>query len=173
MRPHSDGLTVLKWSWPVLALIAGGCTSNLYLPAPEQPQSFGYAERIDLNHVPEPVRHVLTEAAIYRPSTADEPATQISAVRLERWPGCGNPLLGSVATLGLLPVTIEDTYVLSYRLSSSRGAIDYSHTMTLLERTSLWEWLLRPFAHSEQTLLSAALQRSPRRETPCTQADCR
>ncbi len=155
----------------LLGLLAG-CTTNYYLvdEMADQP----------LQHYPETVvvqpsadaeaTQMLQQAALYR----RDPQADVSLhdAKLLYYTRCGNPLLVSGMTLGLLPVSIPEGGRLVYRLQRDGQSVIYAHDIWVESRTSVWEWLFTPFADSENEVWQQGLQRAPRFVVNCIDGRC-
>ena len=155
----------------LLGLLAG-CTTNYYLvdEMADQP----------LQHYPETVvvqpsadaeaMQMLQQSAIYHNDPQAEVTLQDAT--LIYYPACGNPLLVSGMTLGLLPVSIPDSVRLVYTLNHGGHTQIYAHDIWMESRTSVWEWLFTPFVGTESEVWAEGLQRSVRQAVPCADVIC-
>ena len=156
----------------VAAWLLAGCTTNYYLVdemAARPPQA--YPETVQL--VPSAVAKasaLLQQTTLYR--TAPQAAVTLRDANLQFSGGCGNPLLASGLTLGLLPVSIPEGGRLVYRLQRDGQSVIYAHDIWVERRTSVWEWLFTPFADSENEVWQQGLQRAPRHVVNCIDGRC-
>lgn len=116
-------------------------------------------------------KELATEYRIFRESRrfreASEPAGAISVHLhpLHRIPGCGNPLLGSLFTAGLIPVSLPHGAIFAFTAATNGRQTTYDFRLNASARTSLWDWVMKPF-NSETAAYAAALQTAPVDATP-------
>ena len=117
MRAQGYCAAVATW-------LLAGCTTNYYLVdemAARPPQA--YPETVQL--VPSAdakASALLQQTTLYR--TAPQAAVTLRDAHLQYYGGCGNPLLASGLTLGLLPVSIPGGGRLVYRLQRDGRTYD-------------------------------------------------
>lgn len=93
---------------------------------------------------PELVREfeILKQSGIYHISNKPEAVT-LTLAPLKTWHyGCGNPLLGSVLTMGILPATLPATITFGYTLTEGGSIKQYGHSIRAYTRHSIWEHLI-------------------------------
>ena len=162
----------IRYQCAVAAWLLAGCTSNYYLVdemADRPPQA--YPETVQL--VPSAdakASALLQHTTLYR--TAPQAAVTLRDAHLQFSGGCGNPLLASGLTLGLLPVSIPEGGRLVYRLQRDGQCVIYAHDIWVESRTSVWEWLFTPFVGSEREVWQQGLQRAPRFVVNCIDGRC-
>ncbi|CAA0118171.1 Uncharacterised protein [BD1-7 clade bacterium] len=151
-------------SIPILFLV--GCTSNLYLVKNEKNYSPAYHENVVCVTNPElgDRFQALVESEIYEIS--DDPNCEnkltFKASKIDM--ACGNPLIASAVFLGTVPVSLPVTDRFRYIIENEDGISEYVHFVEIYERTSIWEWFLKPFSQSKDELLIQGLKQSERRK---------
>lgn len=116
-------------------------------------------------------KELTAEYQIFRQSgrfrEASEPAGAISVHLhpLHRIPACGNPLLGSLFTAGLIPVTLPHGAIFAFSTTENGRQKTYDFRLEASARTSLWDWAVKPF-NSEAAAYAEALRIAPASAAP-------
>lgn len=76
----------------------------------------------------------------------------ITLNRFESMPTCGNPLIVSMFTLGTIPVSLPYGGIYSFTAQSREQSQTYKFWLESEERTSIWEWIFKPFSSQEKAL---------------------
>ena len=102
---------------------------------------------------------ILRESGIYLLTERPEGARRLTLHPVRQYGRCGNPLLLSAFTLGLIPGYLPGAITFEYELESSVGVESFSHHLPVYERFSIWEH----FGRRDRTdVLSEALKHSER-----------
>ncbi len=96
-------------------------------------------------------RAVLEASRLYTISPDPGASHKITLAPLEKHPGCGNPMLGTILTLGLLPAHMPDSYTFGYTVEGPDGKQTFRHTVAVEYQYSLWE-LFFVFANDNKEL---------------------
>ncbi len=96
-------------------------------------------------------RAILEASRLYRLSRDAGAPNKITLAPLSVRGRCGNPLLASVFTLGLLPVVMRDSYTFGYTVEGPAGKQVFEHTVEMDFHYSLWE-LFFLFASDDRQL---------------------
>lgn len=160
-----------KFMTVLLLLLVQGCTTTYHAVIPKKEpfpasnqgsrelQVAVYVKNHDLSY----------EYSIFKKSTrftevSEETATAI--VTLEKFRPrfvCGNPLIFSALTLGILPVSLPHGGIYSFTVESNGHSQSYTFWLDSSARTSIWEWAFKPF-----TSEAGALAKSLRYAKPVT-----
>jgi hypothetical protein len=148
----------------LLAVIfSTGCASTLHMGSKRQPQRFDGGARPVFVTNPELKREyeILQASGIYHLSTEQEEARILTLHPIRQYGRCGNPLMLTGLTLGIVPGAVPAARAFVYDLKTDGVVETYEHPLPLYERVSIWEWLLR---RDEQKPMAEALAwSSPRR----------
>src|SRR3954463_14249129 len=151
MNVHSPGPNqiIKRALFPVLLLagaVLSGCTSTVYFAGKksELRRFDGGMEPVYVTN-PEmtPEYRILKSSGIYRLSNDSDGARRLTLQRMGRLPVCGNPLIGTIFTLGTIPVVLPDPSFFEYELETNGSGEKVRHLLSLRERFSVWEWALR------------------------------
>ncbi len=82
---------------------------------------------------------VLEASSLYTISPDPAAPSKITLAPIRKYPGCGNPMLGAIFTLGLLPAYMPDSYVFRYTEDGPGGKQAFEHNVRVEYRYSLWE----------------------------------
>jgi hypothetical protein len=151
-------------TWLALPCLISGCTSNLYLDQDAPQQSPAYPKETVFVTNPEigEAYALLRDSGIYTLTTDPSARTRLTLEPPLRIPTCGMPMIASVYTLGLMPISLPEVSHFSYTLNREGQQATYAHDLKLYRRISVWEWLAKPFTASEHALQVEALARSNR-----------
>src|ERR1043166_1073917 len=131
----------------LLAVMAAlsGCTSTAYVNSKVHLQPFSGGTRPTYVTNPELHREyeILCASGIYQLSSDREGARRLTLLPLKQYGRCGNPLMLSALTLGIVPGFLPGAYVFEYDLESDGAVERYEHLLPVYERVSIWEWLVR------------------------------
>jgi hypothetical protein len=97
---------------------------------------------------------ILKASGVYELSNQPAGAAQLTLHPLCQYGRCGNPLMLSFLTLGILPGTIDGAYVFEYDLEADGVVERYTRHLPLFERFSVWEHLVK---RDEEKLFGKAL----------------
>jgi hypothetical protein len=128
------------------AILLSGCTSTTYFAGKKSE-----VKRFDGGAVPvyvtnpemAPEYRILQLSGIYNLSSNPESARRITLHKMTRLPACGNPMIASAFTLGIVPVVLPNPWYFGYEVEESGGVELVQHHLSLRERFSIWEWLLK------------------------------
>ena len=104
---------------------------------------------------------ILVASGIYPLTHQPEGARKITLKPIQRLYRCGNPMMMTFVTLGIVPIDLPGGQVFQYDLESDGIGIHYYHRLPTYDRISIWEWLVR---HNEEKILAEALAWSSPRE---------
>lgn len=138
-----------------------GCASTLQLRA-VKPSNTASEEKLTVYVTnPELSREyeILKRSKIYLISEDREIRTSITLHPIKRQFSCGNPLILSGITLGLIPGYLPAGTEFEYELTDSGKTETYSHFLLMYERFSIWEHFVKS---DEIEVMSQALRSSKR-----------
>ena len=142
----------------LLACVASACTSNTYLVHEREPSPYRDKGRVFVTNPDMSKEYkILSDSNIYTLVGSSDSKTKLTLHPLEKRLSCGNPMLGSALSLGLIPVSVSDKYVFQYEISSGEQKYLYTYDVPVTTRYSLWEWIFKPFAKGEEGLIEAGL----------------
>ena len=149
--------------WQLILLlglvVSTGCTSSLHLgSARDLPRFNGGARPVYVTN-PELKEEyeVLRASGIYPLSTERDGARLLTLHPIVRYGRCGNPLMLTIFTCGIVPGVLPAARVFEYDLQTDGTTETRSHPLALYERFSIWERLL---PHNDQRKMAEALARS-------------
>lgn len=148
----------------VAILLIQGCTSNLYLGESGLFKSDVNESKLlvyvtNANHKN---YDVLKRAGIYELSSDEFVSTSLTLLDEDLYLRCGNPMLGAIVTLGILPGYIDASEGFRYSLEEKGLKTEYIHNLHIYQRISIWEWFAKPFIGSSVKVRSKALNKAPR-----------
>jgi hypothetical protein len=97
---------------------------------------------------------ILKASGIYLLSGQPDGARRLTLYPVGHYFRCGNPLLLSGLTLGIIPGFLPGGRVFDYDLETDGVSERYVHHLPVWERFSIWEWLLQ---RDEDKVLAEAL----------------
>lgn len=144
-------------------LLLSGCASTLCLESRRNLQPFqGGTQPV---YVTNPELHreheILRSSGIYQVSNLPDGARKLTLHPMQQFARCGNPLMLSALTLGIVPGFLPGAYVFEYELESNGVPTRYAHHLPLYERVSVWERLVK---RDETQLFTEALKWSTLRQ---------
>ncbi len=154
----SAGIAVLMFTVAGMALVFIGPTSNLYPTKPLQPLSVRYPGGKVVVRNPELSEElkILRTSGVFEIVSSDN-ATRVVELRPRQADGvCGNPLLVTFVTVGLVPATVSNPSTFSFRLEENGTVSERQFRLEAERRVSLVQWVFKPF-HSEPRTLGAIL----------------
>jgi hypothetical protein len=107
---------------------------------------------------------ILKASKIYRLSSTPEGARRLTLHRMRSSLGCGNALIVTAYTLGIVPVTLPAVRFFEYELETDGTVEEVEHPLCLYERFSIWEWPLK-WRWNEKTVTARALAYSIMKRT--------
>jgi hypothetical protein len=154
----SAGIAVLLFIVAGIALVIIGPTSNLYPTKPLQPLNARhpggkvFVRNADLSEELE----ILRSSGVFEIVSSDN-ATRAVELRPRQAGGvCGNPLLVTFCTFGLVPATVSNPSTFSFRLEENGSVSERQFRLEAERRVSLVQWVFKPF-HSDTRTLGAIL----------------
>lgn len=140
-----------------------GCTSNVYLynESGSENQPLSSKKSVYVVNPAHKNYSVLQRSGIYTLSAEENTPAKLTIQDEEFYPACGNPMIGAVITLGLLPGYLDESEGFRYSLEESGKTTEYIHHLAMYRRISIWEWLFKPF-QSEDEVKAKALSVSRR-----------
>ena len=100
---------------------------------------------------------ILRASEIYSFASQPEGARLLTLHPVRQYGRCGNPLLLSMLTFGIVPGILPADRAIEYELRTDGATERYEHHLPLYERFSIWERLMRS---NEQKVMAEALARS-------------
>ena len=142
-------------------LLLSGCGSTLVLQSKGTEPAATADRPLVFVRNPELVREygILRDAGIYQLTEDKNCPTQLTLHPIRQHGRCGNPLLGGAFTLGLLPVILPAAQSFVYEMNTPVRVERCEHWLPLVERFSIWEWLI---PQDEDKAIVRALARSER-----------
>ncbi len=146
----------------VAVVFSSGCASTLHMESKRHLQRFDGGTRTVFITNPELEREyeILRASGIYRFSTERDGARLLTLHPIRQYGRCGNPLMLTGLTLGIVPGVLPAARGFEYDLETDGVTETCEHHLPLYERFSVWEWLLR---RDEQKIVAEALAWSSRR----------
>jgi len=149
-----------------MVLLLTGCrTSSLHLESTNQRQRF----HDDAGPVFVVNPQMQNEYAILKASKIYQLTNQPAGVRrltlhpVHRFGRCGNPIMLTYLTFGILPGVLPAARVFEYELETDGVRVQYAHSLPLYERISIWESLTFT---SDQKMMAKGLAWSTRQRGP-------
>lgn len=126
-----------------LCLSIQGCTSYRFIQLSEVngPKVESPVKAVILNPELREESQILERSRLYNLTSDPTTPTKIQLKPLGRMPSCGNPLLGTILTFGLLPGRVGDRYEFTFTEKSDGREIDRKAHMLVEMRT----WILDLF----------------------------
>lgn len=126
-----------------ICLIIEGCTSYRFIQLSEVdgPKVELPVKAVILNPELREETLILERSQLYTLTTEPTTPTKIQLKPLERMPSCGNPLLGPILTLGILPARVGDRYGFTFTEKKEEKIIDRKAQMLIEMRV----WILDLF----------------------------
>jgi hypothetical protein len=150
----------------LLAALLNGCTSTLHVAGKRSElQRFdgGPTPVYVTNPEMTPEYQILKRSGIYRISIDPEGARPLTLHRMGPRFVCGNPLITTVFTLGLIPVKLPAPWIFQYKMETDGRSEEVEHFLPLYERFSIWEW---PLKWDQQRVYARALAGSSPQQRP-------
>lgn len=97
---------------------------------------------------------VLKASGIYPLSSSPDSPLRLTLHPIWQYGRCGNPLMLTGLTFGIIPGVVSATHAFEYDLESDGKVQKLSHRLALYERVSLWEHFVR---HNDNATLAEAL----------------
>ena len=138
-------------------LLLSGCASTLHLDVPQVAQPFRDNGTAVYVTNPELAREyaILKNSGIYRLSDTPHGARRLTLRPIARYGRCGNPLLLSAITFGVVPGFLPAAMHFTYDLEGEGMSQLVTHRLPLYERFSIWE---RRAAQRGDDVISEALK---------------
>ncbi len=148
----------------LLSFLLSSCATNYYLDNDQLAnQSRTFRETVYIADENNTNVDTLVEAGIYTVSANEHETYRIQSITKNRYPVCGMPMIGTIFTLGLLPGILPDYSYFEYELVGPEGTRKFRHVLPIYSRTSIWEWLFKPFSDREHDLEVESLRRAERK----------
>lgn len=128
----------------VSLLLTGCISSTLCLEKKSDLQRFsGGSQPVYVtNPQMHPEYEILKASEIYHLTNQPDGAYLLTLHSIGQRPRCGNPLLLTLFTFGLVPGYLPAARTFEYDLNTNGIAVTYIHGLPLYERYSDWEWLV-------------------------------
>lgn len=158
---------VLHGQLLIVLLFSCGCGSTLCMESKKHLQHFDGGARPVYVTNPEmrPEYDILKASGIYRLTSQTNGARYLTLQPIHEYGRCGNPLMLSGVTLGIVPGVLPAARTFEYDLETDGFVEPCVHFLPLYERFSIWEWLV---PHHEQKVLAEGLAWSARERPPDT-----
>lgn len=151
----------MRWVLLMIFLLSSGCTTSVHLLTGERRQPSIDEKLVVYVTNPSLAREleVLRASGLYRLADRESGATKLKLREISQSGRCGNSLMLTMITFGLVPGYVPGAYTFSYELENKGQWIVVSHRLPLYERISLWE----RFVYQDRIAIFAdALKRSER-----------
>jgi len=147
-------LAVLAFIVCALGLIFVGPTSNLYAVGSLQPLSSRYPGGKVFVRDPELAEEleILRASGVFEIVSADQANKVVELHPREQAPVCGNPLLLTWATFGLVPATVTVSSTFSFTLEEDGEVSEEQFVLQGERRVSLVQHVFKPFRSDTRTL---------------------
>ena len=106
---------------------------------------------------------ILKMSKIYQLTNQPTGARRLTLHPVRHLGGCGNPIILTCLTFGIIPGTLPARRVFEYDLETDGVTVQYAHFLPLYERFSIWEGLS---ITSDQKMMAKGLARSTRSHGP-------
>lgn len=125
-------------------LLTGCISSTLCLEKKSDLQRFNGGSQPVYVTNPEmhPEYEILKESGIYHLTNQPNGASLLTLYPIGHRVRCGNPLLLTFYTFGLVPGYLPAGRTFEYDLKTNGVSVTYIHNLPLYERYSDWEWLV-------------------------------
>ncbi len=97
---------------------------------------------------------ILQASGIYLLSSHREAARLLTLHPVRQYGRCGNPLMLTMLTVGIVPGVLPAARAFNYDLKTDGQTETCEHHLPLYERFSIWEWLVR---RDDRKVLAEAL----------------
>lgn len=147
-------LTALAFVVAALGLVLSGPASNLYPIGPLHGLSSQYPGGKVFARNPELLEEleILRASGVFELVSANQATKVVELHRLEWAPACGNPLLLTWATNGLVPATVRVQLTFSFALKENGVVSDQQFVLEANRRVSFMQRLYKPFCSKTRTL---------------------
>jgi hypothetical protein len=144
-------------------LLLNGCGTTLVLEPKSQLARFDGGPQVVYvtNPQMQPEYDILKASKIYQLTNQPAHAFQLTLHPMGHGWRCGNPLLLTFYTAGLIPGYLPAARTFEYDLSTNGIPVTYIHSLPLYERYSDWEWLV---PRSDKRALAQGLRWSARQQ---------
>ena len=134
-----------------------GCRSTLILEKKRFLQQFPHDPIPVFVTNPEMKREygILQGSGIFVLTSDTNCTRRVTLNSLQEVYGCGNGIILSLATVGVIPVIFETGYGFSYDIETADVVMRRDHSLRLYSRVSIWEWLIKK--RDEKQMLVKAL----------------
>ena len=86
---------------------------------------------------------ILQKSGIYHISNQPDLPLRLTLHPIYQYGRCGNPLMLTIFTLGIVPGYLPGAYVFEYDLETDGVVERRAHHLPLYERFSIWEWVVK------------------------------
>ena len=150
--------------------VSTGCRGTLRTTSKHELQKFdGGSQPVYVTNPELKFEHEVLKASGIYPLTHQTNASRHLTLRpIRQFARCGNPLMLSAFTLGIIPGEISGARTFEYELESDGKLQQCSHCLPLYERYSIWEHFVR---HNDKAVLADALTWSTIYHTPRSSAE--
>jgi hypothetical protein len=144
---------MLAWIPIAMGLVLAGCGSNLYPSGPIQPLSSRHPGGRAFVRNPELSEEfqILEASGIFEIVRENEASKSIELHPRKTGAACGNPLLLTWATFGLMPATVSITSTFSFTIKEKGVVSEREFVLEGERRVSLLQPLFKPFRSDTRT----------------------
>lgn len=142
------------------AFLLSACSNHIYLPSSFDEAEYGnnllvYVENPELKREYE----ILKFSKIFELSPDSSIENKVILNELHPMLFCGNPLVLTTITLGLIPGSVPDDYLYSFKLKGGDTEVEYSYTLRVISKYSIYE-SLKFWRPTDDEILAQALNQS-------------
>lgn len=142
----------------LIIFLLQGCTSNLYIGQTEGADSNTWSPIVvNVTNPSHKNFEVLKKSGIYEISTSDDSMNKLTLIDSETVFSCGNGLIPSIFTLGILPGYVNAGENFAYKIEIDGESEIEEYYLDLYARYSIWEWFIKPFRPSDFEISAKAL----------------
>jgi hypothetical protein len=163
-------ISLLTFTLLVVVGASSGCRGTLRTASKHDLQKFDGGTRTVFVTNPELRREyeVLKASNIYQLSSNPSDARRLTLHPIRQYGRCGNPLMLTGLTFGIIPGVVSATRAFEYDLESDGKTQKLCHRLPLYERFSIWEHLVK---HDDDATLAEALAWSTLADQPSAAED--
>lgn len=105
------------------------------------------------NPTMQPEFEILKASGIYQLTNTPKGARQLTLLPIRQHGRCGNPLMLTFLTFGIVPGVLPSARSFDYDLETDGTVQHCVHPLPLFDRVSIWEWLVK--SHDQKVMAEA------------------
>jgi hypothetical protein len=146
-----------------IAFAACGCESTMCMLSKKDLHKFdGGAQPVYVAN-PEMQREylILKNSEIYSLTNQSTGARKLTLLPIKHFGRCGNPIMLTVLTIGIVPGILPSAQAFEYDLETDGKVEHCVHPLPTYDRVSIWEWFVK---HDDDRVLAEALAWSSKQQ---------